>query len=88
MESEVKVMNNKGVGSIFCLISALLMCTRYLSVAIFMSGVPNWSSELFSAGLEYVGSPLKVASIISLVVGILFLIYGVYQDVKKDKSSN
>ena len=81
-------MNNKGVGSIFCLISALLMCTRYLSAAIFMNGVSSWTSVLFSSGLEYVGSSLKIASIISLVVGILFLAYGLYQDIKKDKSSN
>ena len=76
-------MNNKGIGSIFCLISALLMCTRYLSTAIYMSGVTTWSAELFSTGLTYIGAPLKVASIVSLVVGILFLLYGLYQDMKK-----
>lgn len=81
------MMNNKGVGSIFCLISALLMCARYLSAAIFMNGGSTWDSELFAAGLEYVGSPLRIACIISLVVGILFLAYGIYQDIKKDKST-
>ena len=80
-------MSNKGVGSVFCLISALLMCARYLSAAIFMSGVSSWDSELFTNGLLYVGAPLKTASIVSLIVGILFLVYGLYQDVKKDKSS-
>ena len=80
-------MNNKGVGSVFCLISALLMCARYVSAAIFMSGVSSWDSELFAAGLLYVGTPLKTASIVSLIAGILFLVYGLYQDVKKDKSS-
>lgn len=76
-------MNNKGVGSVFCLISALLMCTRYLSAAIFMTGLSSWSSVMFSNGLEYVGSSLKIASIISLIVGVLFLAYGIYQDIKK-----
>lgn len=87
VNKEVEVMNNKGIGSIFCLIAALLTSARYLSAAIFMSGVSSWDSDLFSCGLEYIGSPLKTASIISLVVGILFLVYGISQDIKKDKSS-
>lgn len=32
-------MNNKGVGAIFCLISAILISARYISAAVFMSGV-------------------------------------------------
>ena len=81
-------MNNKGVGSIFCFMSVLFMCTRYLSAAIFMSGVSSWYAGLFSSGLSYVGAPLKVASIISLIVGILFLAYGLYQDRKKETPSD
>ena len=81
-------MNNKGVGSIFCFMSALFMCVRYLSASIFMSGVSSWSAGLFSSGLSYVGAPLMVASIISLIVGILFLAYGVYQDWKKENASD
>ena len=76
-------MNNKGVGAVFCLISAVLACTRYISAAIFMSNVTSWVSTLFQAGLSYVGSPLKAASIIALVVGICFLGYGVVQDFRK-----
>lgn len=79
-------MNNKVVGSIFCLISALLMSARYLTAGIFMSGMNSWGSDLFSQGLEYIGSPLKIASIIALIVGIIFLLYGVYQDLKKSQS--
>ena len=82
-----KTLNNKGVGSIFCLIAALLMSARYLSAAIFLSGVSSWDAALFSSGLEYVGSPLKIMAIVSLGIGILFLIYGMYQDRKKDTSA-
>ena len=88
LKLEVRVMDHKFIGTILCLISALLMCARYLSAAIFMSGVSGKSSELFSRGLDYVGLPLKTASIVSLAVGILLLIYGLYQDRRKDKSSN
>ena len=76
-------MNNKGAGVIFCLISALLMSARYLAAAVFMSGIASWDAELFRAGLEYVGSPLKTASILALIAGICFLAAGIVQDVRK-----
>ena len=77
------IMNNKGIGAIFCLISAILMSARYIAAAIFMSNVMSWDSSLFQAGLSYVGSPLKVTAIIALIAGICFLVYGVFQDSKK-----
>lgn len=78
-------MNNKGIGAIICLISAILISARYLAAAIFMSGVSSWTKVLFTSGLEYVGSSLKVWSIISLVVGIAFLAYGLFQDYQAGK---
>ena len=76
-------MNNKGIGAIFCLISAILASARYIAAAIFLSNVTNWDSTLFQNGLSYVGSTLKVASILALIAGICFLGYGVAQDFKK-----
>ena len=78
-------MNNKGLGAVFCLISALLMCTRYLTAAIFMSNISTWSAENFSNSLSYVGVPLLVFSILALIVGIGFLTFGIIQDRKKDQ---
>lgn len=78
-------MNDKVIGAIFCLISAKLMSVRYLAAAIYISGASLWSEDFFKAGLEYVGSPLKTWSIISLVVGIVFIAYGLYQDHKAGK---
>ena len=75
-------MNNKGVGVFFCLIAALLMAARYLSAAVFMSGVASWSAELYQSGLSYVGSPLKIASIAALIAGIAFLAAGVVQELR------
>lgn len=74
------IMNNKGIGAIFCLISAILMSARYIAAAIFMSNVMSWDSSLFQAGLSYVGSPLKVTAIIAFIAGICFLVYGVFRD--------
>ena len=75
-------MNNKGIGTVFCLISAILISAKYISAAIFMSGVNTWDATLFTAGLEYVGPVLSIASIVALIAGILFLGYGVYKDFK------
>ncbi len=77
-------MNNKGVGALFCLISALLFSARYLTAAIFMSGTQSWSAELFSSALQYVGTPLLIAAICTLIAGVIFLAAGVAQD-KKNK---
>ena len=45
-------MNNKGIGVVFCLISAILISAKYLSAAIFMSGGNTWDATLFAAGLS------------------------------------
>ncbi len=75
-------MNNKGVGAVFCLIAAILMAARYVSAAIFMSGVLSWDSELFRSGLNYIGPALPIAAIAALVVGVVFLVVGIFQDIK------
>ncbi|MBO4676224.1 MAG: hypothetical protein J5633_01630 [Oscillospiraceae bacterium] len=78
-------MNNKGVGVVFCLIAAILAAARYVAAAVFMSNVSSWSEELFQCGLEYVGSPLKIMAVVALIVGIVFLVLGVCQDLRKSK---
>jgi hypothetical protein len=78
-------MNNKGAGVVFCLIAAVLTAARYIAAAVFMSNVTSWNAELFQCGLNYVGSPLKIMAVISLIVGIVFLVLGVCQDLRKTK---
>lgn len=78
-------MNNKGVGTMFCLISAILISAKYIAAATFMHGLNSWDSTLFTAGLEYVGPVLTIASLAALIVGIIFLGYGIYQDIKENK---
>lgn len=77
-----KMMNNKGVGAVFCLIASVLMAARYVSAAIFMSGVASWDSALFRAGLEYIGPALPTAAVAALAVGVVFLGIGITQDIK------
>ena len=52
---------------------------------MFISGMSAWDAQLFKEGLEYVGPFLSIASFVALIVGILFLGYGVYQDIKETK---
>lgn len=67
-------MNRRGTGAMFCLISAILYSTRYISAAIFGSNVSSWDEELFSNMLSYVGGTLTTLSVISLVIGVVYLI--------------
>ncbi len=66
-------MNRRGTGIVFILIAALLFISRYIAAAIFGSGAASWNEDLFAAMLEYVGTPLLILSIISLILGIVYL---------------
>ena len=76
-------MNNKGVGVIFCLISEILVSAKYISAAMFMSNLATQDASLFKNGLEYVGPFLSIEAILAMIIGILFLGYGLYTDSKK-----
>ena len=76
-------MNNKAVGTVFCLIAAILAGARYMAAAIFMSNTSFWSADLFRDSLSYVGPTLLIAAIAALVVGIGFLACGLLKDGKK-----
>ena len=85
-------MNNKGVGAVFCLIAAILTAARYVSAAIYFSNTSTKSPELFQSALEYTGSGLLCLSIIALVAGVCFLIWGLLNNstkaVIKEKADN
>ena len=76
-------MNKRGTGAIFCLIAAILYAARYLAAAIFMTGISSWNSNLFENGLEYVGSSLLTLSVVSLIIGIAYLIWAEIEEQKK-----
>lgn len=68
-------MSRRNIGAVFCLIAAILYSTRFLTAAIFGSGISSWNSQLFNAMLSYVGDELKTLSIVALIVGIVYLIW-------------
>ena len=66
----------QAVGLGFCAIAAFLFAARYICAAIWGSSVTSWSAELFRAIYGYVGSGLTIAAGVSLVVGIVYLVWG------------
>lgn len=76
-------MNKRGAGVIFCLMAGMLFSARYITAAIFMSNVTSWDSLLFTAGLEYQGNGLLICSVISFVLGVIYLVWGEIDDRKK-----
>ena len=68
-------MNKRGVGILFCLISTILYSTHYLATAIYLSNSQTWSADLFSNGLSYTGNFLDIFSLISLGLGVFYLVW-------------
>lgn len=81
-EGEKKI-DKRGTGVIFCFIASLLFAARYITAAIFMSGVSSWDSMLFTAGLEYQGYGLLVFSVISLIIGMIYLVWAEIEERKR-----
>ena len=78
-------MNRRGVGAVFCLMAAMFFCTWNLSAAVFMSSITSWDMGLFAAGLEYTGLFLPVMGILSLVIGIGWLVFAEVIEQKEKK---
>lgn len=70
----VSEINRRFAGVAFCFIAAFLFSMRYITAAIFGSNVSSWDSELFAVMLKYTGNSLTIASVIALIVGIIYLI--------------
>lgn len=75
-------MNKRGTGAIFCLMGSLLFAAIYITAAIFMSNTSSWDSMLFAAGLEYQGDGLLIFSVISLVIGAVYLVWAEIEERK------
>ena len=75
-------MSKRGTGVAFIAIAAFLFSAKYISAAIFGSGVLSWDKELFNAILSYVGSPLSVGSIFALIIGVAYITWGEYEEFK------
>jgi hypothetical protein len=68
-------MSRRTTGTVLLLISALLYSTRYLSAAIFGSGMMGWSAENFQALLQYIGPQLSNWSLVALIFGVGYILW-------------
>lgn len=80
-------MSRRTAGISLIAIAAMLFSIRYLSAAVFGSGVSSWSSELFRAMLTYVGNDLVTLSGMALIGGIIYLIWAEVDDRKGRRRS-
>ncbi|MDK8189161.1 hypothetical protein QP794_03570 [Paenibacillus sp. UMB7766-LJ446] len=72
-------MSRRTTGTLLLVIAAFLYGVRYLTAAIFGSGVALWSSDLFQEMLNYVGTALRNWSIVALILGLFYLIWAEYE---------
>ncbi len=73
-------MNRRSAGVCFLAIAAFLYAARHLAAAIYGSGSPSWSSELYQGMLAYVGADLWVLSAVAAVAGIGYLVWAELRD--------
>jgi len=79
-------MSRRTTGNALLVIAALLYSMRYLSAAIFGSGVASWNKQIFNSMLSSVGSELVTLSTIALIAGILFLVWAELEALGKSKA--
>ena len=69
----VKRMSRRTTGLGFIAIAAFLFSVKFLTAAIFGSGVSSWNADLFSALIDYVDQGIATVSLIALIAGLLYL---------------
>ncbi|MFB8372910.1 hypothetical protein [Paenibacillus taichungensis] len=72
-------MSRRTTGTLLLVIAAFLYGVRYLSAAIFGSGVASWNLELFQEMLNYVGTAPQSWSIAALILGLFYLVWAEYE---------
>lgn len=73
-------MSRRGTGVVFIAISAFLLSSKYISASIFGSGVVSWDKNLYDAMLGYVGNTLSNFSLVALLIGIAYIVWGEYEE--------
>ena len=77
-------MNRRAMGVTFCFIAAFLFSMRYIAAAIYIAGGPSWDRNIFEGGLTYVGNELLYLSVLSLLVGVFYIL----REELKEKNAN
>lgn len=79
------MMDYRKTGAAFLAFSTILFCTRYITAAIYGSNSTSWNAELFQNFVSYTGGDtLLILSIISLIIGIIYLLLAEISFLKKN----
>lgn len=79
-------MTRRAAGTVFLTIAVFLFSIRYIAAAIYGSGASlnnEYSREAFQQFLSYVGSLPLILSIISLIIGIIFMVWAEFENRKR-----
>lgn len=77
-------MSKRITGGLFCLASSILFSARYVSAAIHVSAMDSWDEVIFAKSLGYVGTGLLISSILSFIIGVIYLVLA-WLDERKNK---
>lgn len=69
-------MNKTHIGIHFLIIASILYAARYICGAMGAIGAQEWSKEEFANYLSYVPNGLMIATIIALILGVVFFVWG------------
>lgn len=69
-------MDKIQIGLTFLIIGSIFYATRFISGAIGAVNETQWGKDEFSTYMSYVPSSLMVITIIALLIGVFFVIWG------------
>ena len=75
-------MSRRATGILFLAISAFLYATQFIAAAIWGTGFTSWNAEHFNNLLGYVDQGLTTWSIVALVIGVIYLLWGEIGEIK------
>lgn len=76
-------MSRRCAGTLFICIAAMLFISKYITAAIFGSNATIWTSETFDILLNSLGNTLNYLSLISLLIGISYIVWAEVIELKK-----
>lgn len=72
-------MNKTNIGISFLLMATILYATQFICGAFGSIGALDWHKEAFTRYMSYVPEGLIIATIIALILGISFFVWGLIE---------
>lgn len=79
-------MKKQIIGTIFILISSILYSTKHLSAAISGADSQLWGEQEYIQYLSYVPNTFNIAIFASLIIGIIYFAWGIFDFLKEKKA--